>query len=178
MGAGSPTQVKIYENASCSGAPDATGTVAQFTGAGITVNVPGDATTALSARASDAASNDSACSNTINYVEDSTGGSAGGIPRCDGRKATLVGTPGADDLIGTKRADVIAGLGGADKIVGRGGADLACGGGGADTLSGRAGPDRLFGGEGFDALAGGKGQDLCRGGPGGDSSRGCERGGN
>ena len=97
VGAGSPTQVKIYVNASCSGAPDATGTVAQFTGAGITVNVPGDPVTALSARASDAASNDSACSNTINYVEDSTGGSAGGIPRGNGRKATLVGTPGADD---------------------------------------------------------------------------------
>ena len=40
VGSGSPTQVKIYVNASCSGAPDATGTVAQFTGAGITVDVP------------------------------------------------------------------------------------------------------------------------------------------
>ena len=37
VGAGSPTQVKIYRNASCSGTPDATGTVAQFTGGGITV---------------------------------------------------------------------------------------------------------------------------------------------
>ena len=33
---------------------------------------PGDATTALSARASDASNNDSACSNAVNYVEDST----------------------------------------------------------------------------------------------------------
>ena len=71
-GAGSPTQVKIYKNATCSGTPDATGTVAQFTGGGITVAVTGDATTALSARASDASNNDSACSNAVNYVEDST----------------------------------------------------------------------------------------------------------
>ena len=54
------------------GTPDATGTVAQFTGGGITVAVTGDATTALSARASDASNNDSACSNAVNYVEDST----------------------------------------------------------------------------------------------------------
>ena len=72
VGAGSPTQLKIYRNASCSGTPDATGTVAQFTGGGITVAVTGDATTALSARASDASNNDSACSNAVNYVEDST----------------------------------------------------------------------------------------------------------
>ena len=72
IGAGSPTQVKVYENANCSGTPDASGTVTQFTGAGITVNVPGDATTPLSARASDVSDNDSACSNSINYTEDST----------------------------------------------------------------------------------------------------------
>ncbi len=72
VGAGSPVQVKIYRNASCSGTPDATGTVAQFTGGGITVAVTGDATTVLSARASDASNNDSACSNAANYVEDST----------------------------------------------------------------------------------------------------------
>jgi len=73
VGAGSPTQVKIYKNdATCTGAPDATGSVAQLTGAeGITISVPDNATTALSARASDAANNDSACSNTISYVEDS-----------------------------------------------------------------------------------------------------------
>ncbi len=72
VGAGSPTQVKIYRNATCSGTPQATGTVAQFTGGGITVAVTGDVTAALSARASDASNNDSACSNAVNYVEDST----------------------------------------------------------------------------------------------------------
>jgi len=71
-GAGSPTEVKLYENnASCTGSPDATGTVAAFTGAGITVNVAGDATTALRARATDAAGNDSGCSSPFDYTEDS-----------------------------------------------------------------------------------------------------------
>jgi RTX calcium-binding nonapeptide repeat (4 copies) len=83
VGAGSPTQVKIYKNETCLGAPDATGTVAQFTGAGITVNVPGDATTALSARAADAANDESICSNTINYTEDSTAPAAPTITDTD-----------------------------------------------------------------------------------------------
>ena len=72
VGAGSPTQVKIHTNASCSGDPDATGTVAEFTGAGITVNVPDNTTTTLSARATDATANDSSCSNSFDYIEDST----------------------------------------------------------------------------------------------------------
>ena len=84
VGAGSPTQVKIYENATCTGAPDATGSVAQFTGAeGITISVPDNTTTALSARASDAANNDSGCSNTISYVEDSIAPAAPSINATD-----------------------------------------------------------------------------------------------
>ncbi len=69
VGGGNPTQVKLYKSANCSGSVAATGTVAQFTGAGITVNVPNGSTTNLSARATDAAGNDSACSNSISYVE-------------------------------------------------------------------------------------------------------------
>ena len=65
-----PTQIKIYTNASCTGAPVATGTAAQFTGAGIAVPVPGDATTSISATTSNAAGN-SACSAPLSYVEDS-----------------------------------------------------------------------------------------------------------
>ncbi len=71
IGGGSPTQVKIYENASCSGSPDATGTVAEFTGAGIQINVSDDSTTLLSAKTSKA-TGDSGCSNSVSYVEDST----------------------------------------------------------------------------------------------------------
>ena len=65
---GTPTQVKIYKNATCTGAPDTTGSVAAFTGAGITINVADDSLTALSARAS-GVGGDSPCSNTINYQE-------------------------------------------------------------------------------------------------------------
>jgi secreted trypsin-like serine protease len=72
VGAGDPTQVWIYTNAGCTGSVDATGTVAQFTGAGITVSVPDDATTPLSARAVDAGSTGSACSSSFDYTEDST----------------------------------------------------------------------------------------------------------
>jgi hypothetical protein len=68
LGSGTPTGVKIYTNASCSGSPAATGTPAQFTGAGIAISVPDNSTTALSAAASNA-SGDSGCSNTINHVE-------------------------------------------------------------------------------------------------------------
>ncbi len=71
-GGGDPTQVKVYKDADCSGSPAVTGTVAQFTGAGITVTVPENATTSLSARTTDAAGNDSICSNSISYTEDST----------------------------------------------------------------------------------------------------------
>lgn len=57
------------------------------------------------------------------------GGVARAAPRCDGRRATIVGTPGRDVLRGTPRADVIAALGGADVVRGLGGADVICGGG-------------------------------------------------
>jgi Carbohydrate binding module (family 6)/Carbohydrate binding module (family 35) len=72
LAGGSPAQVKVYRNASCSGTPAATGTAAQFTGAGISVHVATDATTALSARSTDAAGNDSGCSTGVSYTEDST----------------------------------------------------------------------------------------------------------
>ena len=71
-GAGSPTQVKLYTNASCIGSPAATGTPAAFAAGGIGVPVPLNVTTQLGARTTDAAGNDSACSNFIPYTEDST----------------------------------------------------------------------------------------------------------
>ena len=39
------------------------------------------------------------------------------VPRCEGKRATIVGTAGKDRLKGTKRADVIVGLAGADTIL-------------------------------------------------------------
>lgn len=66
-------------------------------------------------------------------------------PRCQGVRATIVGTAKADHLVGTPKRDVIVGLGGRDRIEGRGGNDLVCGGDGADRIDGGAGDDRLFG---------------------------------
>ena len=80
-------------------------------------------------------------------------------PRCAGRFATIVGTPGRDTLRGTSGRDVIAGAGGNDVIEGRGGKDVLCGGPGRDTLRGGAGRDTLRGGPGRDAVSGGPGRD-------------------
>jgi Ca2+-binding RTX toxin-like protein len=117
---------------------------------------------------------------------------AGSPVFCQGKRATIVGTAGADRLRGTAGADVIAGLGGDDSVAARGGADLVCGGQGADTLVGGPGADRLFGGGGPDRvrgglggdalfggpgpddLSGGPGEDRCTGGRGADRARGCE----
>ena len=105
------------------------------------------------------------------------------LPRCAGKPATIIGTPGADTLRGTRRADVIVALGGADRVLAAGRGDVVCGGAGRDRLSGGAGADRLLGGAGRDVLSGGAGRDRleggaardrCLGGPGRDRSRGCE----
>jgi hypothetical protein len=72
VGGGAPVQVRLYENGSCSGSPDATGSVGQFTGGGITGDVANDSTTQFSARTVDQAGNESGCSNALSYVEDST----------------------------------------------------------------------------------------------------------
>jgi uncharacterized delta-60 repeat protein len=63
--------------------------------------------------------------------------------RCQGRKATIVGTQGRDELTGTQRRDVIAALGGRDKVRALSGPDLICGGKGRDTLLGGPGRDQV-----------------------------------
>jgi hypothetical protein len=105
------------------------------------------------------------------------GGSAGNPLKCDGRKATIIGTAHNDHLKGTKHSDVIVGLGGNDTIEGLAGNDYICGGAGKDKLiggagndhlEGEAGNDKLTGGEGSDQLIGGAGNDRLEGGPGAD----------
>jgi hypothetical protein len=71
VGAGSPTIVQLYTNATCSGAPAATAPVGDFTATGIPVHVADDSGTDLSALASDGTT-DSLCSNSVRYIEDST----------------------------------------------------------------------------------------------------------
>lgn len=72
---------------------------------------------------------------------------------CEGRPATVLGTPEDDALTGTNGDDVIVGLGGDGSIWGLLGNDVICGDEGTDRLSGAAGDDRILGG--FDSEAGG-----------------------
>lgn len=87
---------------------------------------------------------------------------------CAGKKATIVGTNGADVLRGTPGADVIVGNGGADRIFGAGGNDIICGNAGPDYIQGGPGRDTIIGGFGNDRIIGGAGNDTLRGGPGDD----------
>ncbi|MDQ4142491.1 MAG: hypothetical protein M3198_01920, partial [Actinomycetota bacterium] len=100
---------------------------------------------------------------------------------CSGRRATLVGTDGSDNLQGTAGVDVIVGLGGNDRISGGAGQDEICGdagdddvigGPGNDDLEGNAGNDELSGEEDRDFLDGGDGDDHVGGGAGNDYLRG------
>jgi Ca2+-binding RTX toxin-like protein len=92
----------------------------------------------------------------------------GAAPRCRGKRATIVGTPGDDVLPGTARRDVIVARGGDDLVRARRGPDLVCAGPGDDVVNGGKGRDRLFGGKGADALRGGPGKDVLAGGGGQD----------
>ncbi len=68
------------------------------------------------------------------------------LPGCGGQFATIIGTPGIDNIIGTAGADVIAGLAGKDNIIGLGGNDKICGGKGDDNIRGEEGNDFIDGG--------------------------------
>ncbi len=124
------------------------------------------------------------------------GGGGGGIkqvPRCAGKRATIVGSSRANRLKGTRRADVIVALGGNDRIAAGRGNDLICAGDGNDRVDGGLGNDRLYGqngndklggasgrdklsgGNGKDQLSGGSGRDTCTGNAGKDRGH-CERG--
>src|SRR5688500_16896819 len=70
-------------------------------------------------------------------------GIAQAAPTCLGKRATIVGTAGGDELRGTLRADVIFAGGGSDTVFGRGGNDRICGGGGFDLIAGGGGADRV-----------------------------------
>ncbi len=88
------------------------------------------------------------------------------VPRCHGRRATIVGTEGNDVLRGTPGRDVIWGGGGDDEIFGSLGNDLICGGSGNDLVHGGRGNDIVDGGPGTDRVYGDLGDDKVVGGPG------------
>ncbi len=93
---------------------------------------------------------------------------------CQGRPATVIGTPGDDRLVGTPGDDVIHGLEGNDIIIAQSGDDIVCGGPGDDFVLGGAGGDTIEGGDGIDRLLGedefapAEGPDTLRGGEGDD----------
>ena len=65
--------VTLYPDSTCTGAALGSGTQAQFAGAGITANVPPDATTTIHATATGAGEFESACSSTsASYANDAT----------------------------------------------------------------------------------------------------------
>ena len=88
-----------------------------------------------------------------------------GRARCQGKNATIVGTPGKDKITGTKKADVIVSLSGNDVVKGLGGNDVVCAGDGNDIVKGGPGKDNLRGEQGKDRLVGGTGKDKLAGGP-------------
>jgi Ca2+-binding RTX toxin-like protein len=93
--------------------------------------------------------------------------------KCDGKKVTIMGTPGPDHIVGKKASDVIYGGGGNDVITGGpNGNDTICGGPGNDTIVGGRGYDDLQGEGGDDKLDGGTGSDQLDGGEGEDSLSG------
>ena len=102
---------------------------------------------------------------------------AGARNRCQGLRATIVGTAARDVLRGTRGRDVILARGGNDVVRGLGGDDAICGGsgrdrlnggGGFDVIAGGGGNDRLSGGGGDDQVTGAAGRDRVLGGPGSD----------
>jgi uncharacterized delta-60 repeat protein len=103
------------------------------------------------------------------------GGGGGGVtqvPRCAGKKATIVGSPRSDRLKGSRKADVIVALGGNDRIAAGRGNDLICAGDGNDRVDGGLGNDRLYGQNGNDKLGGASGKDSLSGGGGKDKLSG------
>ena len=86
------------------------------------------------------------------------------VYKCDGIKATIVGTNHDETINGTNQRDVIVARAGKDKINPKKGNDLICAGDGVDTVSGSGGNDRALGQEGADTLKGGDGNDKLLGG--------------
>lgn len=116
-------------------------------------------------------SSDQAMAAFVAMADDPFYGGAGSFA-CNGRRATMVGSPRADDLPGTPADDVIVARGGADVIGGGAGEDALCGWGGNDTIDAGGGADFVSGGAGRDVIDGGWGPDVIYGGDGPDEISG------
>jgi Ca2+-binding RTX toxin-like protein len=89
-------------------------------------------------------------------------------PTCNGKPATIVGTPGVDVLTGTARDDVIVTGAGRDWIAAGAGNDTICTGAGRDVIRSGAGDDTTKAGPARDVLLGGTGNDKLEASTGGD----------
>jgi uncharacterized repeat protein (TIGR01451 family) len=91
------------------------------------------------------------------------------LPGCGGVFATIVGTPGDDNILDTAADDVIATLAGDDSVVAiRGGDDAICVGGGDDNVIALRGNNKIDAGPGDDKTAAGPGDDVITAGDGDD----------
>ena len=91
-------------------------------------------------------------------------------PRCFGKRATIVGNNGSNQLVGTQGRDVIVAKGGKDSIRSRQGKDFVCAGKGNDTIHAAEGAGYMDGGPGDDWLDGRRSQqgNVSKGGRGDD----------
>ncbi len=115
-GAGSPTAVKLYTDASTARArPRRPARRHSSPAPGSRVTVPADATTQLAARTADAAGNESGCSAPFEYVEDSTAPDAPEITDTDpdspanSNNPAVRGTTGPDSTVQLYESDDCSG---------------------------------------------------------------------
>jgi Ca2+-binding RTX toxin-like protein len=83
-------------------------------------------------------------------------------PTCDGKPATIVGTPGPSVIRGTSGNDVIVDLDDDNTVRGRGGSDTICTGPGNDEIISGDGADTIIDIGGKNTVQGGAGNDSVR----------------
>jgi Ca2+-binding RTX toxin-like protein len=83
--------------------------------------------------------------------------------RCDGHRATVVGTGGKDRIRGTDHSDVIRARGGDDVVTALRGDDHVCAGKGDDTVSTGTGADTVLAGRGQGLIDTAGGRDVIAG---------------
>ena len=134
----------------------------------------------FTARAEDAAGNDSPLSPPLEVLVAIAGGGTPGPDALVGNDAagqhqggggsdTILGYGGNDTVKGNDGNDSLLGGEGADRLEGENGNDVARGGNGNDSLYGQNGNDSLYGESGNDRLEGGAGADALHGGNGADT---------
>jgi Ca2+-binding RTX toxin-like protein len=194
------SNVSLYANATCAGAPVATGGAATFSSPGLAVTVADNSTTTFSATAQLGAATSPCSTSTIAYQEVTPPGAPPPPPPDADGDGVL---DGADNCPGVANADqgdvdkdgigsacdpievlpgpcanrvppgtVVVGTAAGDRLLGTPGSDRLSGLGGDDCLLGFAGTDVLNGGSGEDQILGDLGNDTVAGGSGDDNIHG------